>query len=121
MRRRRFLVGLAALPAGLTALSAGWAVWLASRNRLVITNESGQFVRSLTVEVSDQIIHFGDLPPGRSASASFGTPADESMFAVRGRLEDGTSIDDSCGYVVWEDYARTFHLAIRPGGEVGCR
>ncbi len=114
MWRRRFLFGLAAIP-------AGWTLWFASRNRVIVTNESGQPISDLTVEVCDTTIRFGDLPPGDSMSARFGTSHDESSFTVRGRLEDGTMIDDSCGYVVWEDYASVFRLILRPGGEVGSR
>lgn len=111
MPRRRFRRGLPALP-------AGGAVWFAARNRVVVTNEAGRGVRALTVEVCDRTIRFGDLPPGGSASARFGTSADESSSAVRGRLDDGTPIHDTCGYVVWEDYGRVFRLASCPGGVI---
>jgi hypothetical protein len=94
MWRRRFLLGLAAIPA------------------------AGQHVRDLTVEVCDTTIRFGDLPPGESRSARFGTPADKDLFTVRGRLEDGTPINDIGGYVVWEDYASVFRLTIGPDGAV---
>src|SRR5579859_2625806 len=107
MRRRRFLIGLTAFP-------IGWAIWFASRNRLIITNDAGQSVRGLTVEVCDTPFHFEHISPGESVSARFGTPADESGFTVRGRLQDGTTIDDSCGYVVWEDYASVFRITIGP-------
>jgi hypothetical protein len=114
MRRRRFLLGLLALP-------AGWAIWSVSRNRLVVTNESDQLIRFLTVEVCGRTIRLGDVPPGGSVSARFGTPADDDVFVVRGRLEDGTVISESCGYVVWEDHGRRFDLVILPGGRVTCR
>ena len=114
MSRRWFLLGLLGLP-------AAWAVRLAARNRLVVSNDSGQVVRSLTISVCEQTIAFGDLPPDVSASAHFGTPSDESRFAVQGRLNDGTRIDDSCGYVVWEDYFREFFLSIRSDGMVDYR
>jgi hypothetical protein len=111
MWRRRFLLGLAAIP-------AGWALCFAPRNRVIVTNEAGQYVRGLTVEVCDTTIRFGDLSPGESRSARFGTPADEDLFTVHGRLEDGTLIDDDCGYVVHEDYASVFRLTIGSGGAV---
>lgn len=114
MRRRRFLIGLLAVP-------VVPAVWYASRNRVVVANESGQLVRSLTVEVCGQTIPFGDLTPGQVVSSRFGTPANESTFTVNGCLGDGTVIHDDCGYVVWEEYGERFHLTIRPGGEIDCR
>lgn len=102
------------------AVPAGWAAWFLSRNRLFVANESGQVVRNLSILVCDCTIEFGDLPPGGQAFARFGTPADESSFTVRGRLDDGTTIDESCGYVVWEDYNQAFHIIIRPSGQLEC-
>ena len=83
MRRRRFLIGLAALP-------AGGAVWLAARNRFVVANDAGQPIRWLTVGVCGEAFRFADIPPGVEVSAAFGTPRDESGFEVRGQLADGT-------------------------------
>lgn len=111
MRRRRFLIGLAALP-------VGGAVWLAARNRFVVANAAGQPIRWLTVGVCGDLFRFADIPVGGSGSAAFGTPRDESGFEVRGQLADGVGFADSCGYVVREDYGRLFRLAVRPGGEV---
>jgi hypothetical protein len=113
MRRRQFLIGLA-------ALSCGTSLWFASRNRLIIANRTGQLIRGLIVEMCESTIQFGDLPADSSQSARFGTPNQEDCFVVRGQLEDGTRIDAVCGYVVWEDYAAVFHLAIHPDGEVEC-
>jgi hypothetical protein len=113
MQRRRLLLWLATIP-------ATGPLWFGSRNKLVVTNESGQTLHGLSVEVCDRIFALGDLASGNSASARFGPPADESGFVVRARLADGTSIEESCGYVVWEDYARRFHIAIRAGGRVDC-
>src|SRR5262245_57629483 len=101
MRRRQFLIGLSAVP-------AGWGIWLLSRNRFVVKNETGQQVRSLTVEVCDRTFSFGNLTPGGSVSARFGTPDDESDFLVRYWLEDGTRVEDRCGYVVWENHGHGF-------------
>ena len=74
-RRRRFLIGLAALP-------VGGAVWLAARNRFVVANDAGQPIRLLSVRVCDESFRFVDVPPGGSVSATFGTPIDESGFDV---------------------------------------
>src|SRR3954451_12508877 len=92
------------------------AVWWASRNGVTVTNESGQPVRDLSVGVCDRTIRLGDLAPGTSAAATFGTPRDEADFRVRGVLANGTVIDETCGYVVWEDYGSQFRLVIRPDG-----
>ncbi len=113
MLRRRFLIGLTALP-------IGGAVWFAARNRFVVANDTGQPIRWLTVGVCGESFRFADIPPGGSASAAFGTPCDESEFEVRGRLTDGEEFADSCGYVVWEDYGRQFRFTIASGGEVSC-
>jgi hypothetical protein len=94
-------------------------LWCASRNSVTVTNESGQTVRDLSVVICDRTFRLDDLEPGASASASFGTPRDESSFRVRGTLADGTVIDDTSGYVVWEDYGKQFHVVIRPDGMVG--
>jgi hypothetical protein len=113
MRRRWFLLGLAAVP-------VGWAIRFALSNRVVIVNSAGQPVRALTVTVCGESFHFADIPPGGSVSARFGTPQDESGFEVRRQLADGTAFNDACGYVVWEDFGRRFHLVIQPSGAVSC-
>lgn len=95
-------------------------VWV-SRNRLDVANESGQVIRHLTITVCDKTVRFKDIPPGNSVSATFGTPRDQSIFEVGGQLQDGTKFIDYCGYVVWEDYGKRFHLIIRPAGPVTCR
>lgn len=113
MRRRRFLIGLAALP-------VGWAAWSASRNRVLVANDTGQTIRWLTIKVCGESFRFADILPGGSVSAAFGTPRDESEFVVRGEFDDGMGFADSCGYVVWEDYGRRFRLVVRPGGAMSC-
>lgn len=111
MTRRRFLLGLAALPLG-----AG--VWFASRNHFVITNHSGQAIRGLTVAVTDASFQFMNISIGESVAASFGSPFDESVFTIRGQFDDGSEFADSWGYVVWEDRGRHFRMVIEPGGVV---
>jgi hypothetical protein len=108
--RRCFLVAI--------ALAAVTVAWQLSRNRVMVTNETGQPILALTIEVCGQTIAFGDVSPGGSVLARFGTSADEDHFTVRGRLADGTVIDDTCGYIVWEDYGSRFQIVIRPGGIV---
>jgi hypothetical protein len=95
-----------------------FGAWSIARNRVVVVNESGQRVHSLVVEVCGKTIRLGDIPPGGSACAAFGTPVDESHFELRGRLEDGTEVNDSGGYVVWEDYGRRFVIVIGPRADV---
>jgi hypothetical protein len=94
------------------------AVWWASRNGVTVTNGSEQMVHDLSVEVCDRTIRLGDLAPGASASASFGTPRPEDVLRVRCTLADGTVIDEYGAYVVWTDYGQQFRLVIRPDGMV---
>jgi hypothetical protein len=94
--------------------------WWVTGNNLIVTNESGQTIRALSVEVCERTIRFGDLESGATVTGSFGTPRDESSFRLRGMLADGTVLDETCGYVVWEDYGQQFRLVIGPGGAAQC-
>lgn len=96
-------------------------LWWATRNRLTVVNSSGQAIHSLTVEVGGEVIAFGDLPEGISASAHFWIEQEE-VFEVCARLADGTEIKDSCGYVVWEEgiFGVEAVIAVQPGGELRC-
>src|SRR5262249_26737107 len=95
--RRNVIAGLALVLFALLVIGV-------SRNRVVVVNESGQTVRSLTVKVCGKTIRFGDIPPGGTASASFGAPEHESSFEVRGQLDDWKIFNEQGGYVVWADY-----------------
>src|SRR5437764_13432053 len=111
MLRRRFLIGSLAL------LGSGATCRWATRNRLTVTNESGQVVRDLTVGVGGEMLRFGDLVPDASASAHFRIGHEES-FEVRCRLVDGTEIHESEGYLVWADdlFGVAVALTIRADG-----
>ena len=113
-RSRRLLIWV-------LAVAALWSFyWLLTRNRLTITNESGQDISGLTVDVvGDETIHFGDLAAGKSASAHFRIYRnDETWFEVRCRLADGTQVHEWDGYVVWEEglLGVNARLTIRPEG-----
>jgi hypothetical protein len=112
MRRRLFLLSLLAPVAGVG--------WFFARNRLDVVNRSGQKVEALTVNVCDRTFSFGEVLPGASVSTRFGRPDHESTFDIGGKMEDGTLINESCGYVVWEDIAQTFQIVICPSGEITC-
>src|SRR5262249_45722849 len=111
--RRNVIAGLALVLFSLLVVGV-------SRNRGVVVNGSGQTVRSLTVKVCGKTIRLGDIPPGGTASASFGAPEHESSFEVRGQLEDGKIIHEQCGYVVWEDFGSRFCIVIRSADQVEC-
>ena len=99
--------------------TAGGFIYAETRNRLTVTNESGQPVQDLTVTVGGETIGFGDISPGDSKRARFRF-SDEATFLVRGRLADGAEIDDYVGYVVWEEslFGINAVLTIRPRGEL---
>src|SRR5262249_6745321 len=77
-------------------------VWAATRNRLTVTDSSGQEVHGLIVAVGGETIQFGDLASGESVSAPFRIDHEE-VFEVRCRLADGTEVHEFEGYVVWEE------------------
>src|SRR5437773_1697628 len=95
---------------------ACWVVW-PRPNRLVVSNESGQAIRLLTVTVGGETTRFEDLPAGAQVSARFRIASDDH-YVVRGLLADGTVIADDCGYVSngMDGVLATF--VIRPGGKV---
>jgi hypothetical protein len=113
MQRRRFLIGLA-------VLAAVWAIWFATRNRVVVTNKSGAIIRTLTLRVNEQTFHFRDVQPGGSVSARFNPVSGDSTFEVQGSLSNGTMIDSCCGYLVWEYIGQLFHIDIGPDGRLTC-
>ncbi len=108
---------LSAMVAAAFVLTVGWATC----NRFVVTNESGRQVCVMTVEVCGETFRFVNVPPGATVSARFETPASESGFYVETLSDDGTRVNENCGYVVWEDYAQRFNLTLGPNGEVNCR
>jgi hypothetical protein len=62
----------------------------APTNRVTVVNASGQTARAVHIEVCGKCTDLGDIPPGGSASARFGTPSGDHYIAIRGRLLDGT-------------------------------
>ncbi|MBA4062201.1 MAG: hypothetical protein C0501_00575 [Isosphaera sp.] len=85
-----------------------------------VRNESGQPVEVLTVEVDGRTFRYQDVPAGGEVSEWFWFWR-EATLDVRGRYADGTEFGESCGYVVWEDFAPHVDVVVRPGGEVGER
>jgi hypothetical protein len=90
-------------------------------NRVVIVNESGRTAHTVCIEVCDKTTAVGDLPAGGSASVWFGTPSQEDSITIRCRLQDGTVIDESCFYIVWEQYFSRCVIVIREDGTAGPR
>jgi hypothetical protein len=88
------------------AAAVGWAVWRWTPATFTVWNESGQPVLGLAVEVGGRTFRFGTVPPGGEVRGSFHIDQ-EDVVTVRGRLADGTPVEESCGYVVWEETPRT--------------
>ena len=111
MRRRQFLKW----SFGSVAL---WGTyWTLTRNRLTVSNESGQTAHELSVIVGGEAFHFGELANGAVVSAHFRIGHEET-FEVSCRLADGTKIHEYEGYVVWEEdlFGVAAVLIIQPGG-----
>ncbi|MDY3563569.1 hypothetical protein R5W23_005183 [Gemmata sp. JC673] len=120
--RRRLMCALAMIGlAPVAAVATVANVWAATRNRLTVTNSSGQGVHDLTVAVGGETIRFGDLASGASASARFRIDHEE-RFEVRCRLTDGTAVHESTGYVTWADdlLGVCARLLILPEGALYC-
>jgi hypothetical protein len=99
--------------------TVGGFIYVETRNRLTVTNESGQPVQDLTVTVCGETIGFGDFSPGDSKCARFRFGGD-ATFLVHGRLADGVEVDDYVGYVASEEgvFGVNAVLTIRPRGEL---
>ena len=114
MKKRCFVFAL--------ILTAWLAVKWVPTNRVTVVNESGQTARDVCIEMNGRVIDLGDIPAGGSTSAWFGTPSNEDHIAIRGRLKDGTAIDEPCCvYIVWEEYFCSFVIVIREGGTASPR
>lgn len=113
MRRFRFV--------SILVLSAAVGGWTITYNQFHITNDTGQEVFDLAVDVNGRVKHLGLLRPGGDVTGRIGRVADEATLHMTGRLADGTVIDEYCGYVVWEDVGRTVSAALLPDGSVRCR
>jgi hypothetical protein len=88
-----------------------------ARHHFTVTNESGQTVQDLVVEVGPDTRRYKHFPPSGAVSASFRFN-NEATFRIKGRLADGTVFDDSAGYVVWENLVVRSRIVIGEGGEV---
>lgn len=105
----------------LVATAACMSRYYIPTNRFELTNETGQVIDELTVTVSGTSFTMTNLQTGAIMSRRFVTSQDESKFDIRGRMNDGTLINDFCGYVLQEESFQTFRIAIRPDGMVSCR
>lgn len=91
--------------AGVLVLLVGtWAAWCWLPATFTITNESGQPIRYLRVEVAEKTFEFHNIPPGGTVRGSFHF-SNEATLGVTGRFADGTTFGEPCGYVVWESFA----------------
>lgn len=106
---------LCAIP---TLLVFACGVWRLTPATFTLENQSGQPIRSLTIEVAGKTFRYQDVPPGGTVSGSFRVQQEESLL-IRGRLADGTEFAEPHGYVVWEDFAPHVDVVVRPGGQVG--
>lgn len=96
---------------------AGVAVRVWTPATFTVTNESGQFIASMTVEVAGKLFRFENVPTGGEVSGSFYVDHEECLD-LRGHLADGTKFRDYCGYVVWEEFAPHIHAVVRSDGQV---
>ena len=107
----RYFVG------ALVLLVVVWAIRWWTPATFTLPNESGQNIRSLTIEVGGKTFHYAELPPGGEVSGSFHV-SQEEVFDVRGQYADGQEFHEWCGYVVWEEYAPHTNIFVRAGGGV---
>lgn len=106
----------------LALLTLVFVIERSTRNRFVIENNSGKGIRTIKVEISGRTFNFKNIPSGGGTRAYFRISGNEGSFLVRGELDDGSQIDDlDCGYVVWEDFGKTFTIAIAPDGSATCK
>lgn len=87
-------------------------------NQVMILNASGQHVSGVSVEACGRRVECGDLASGGTTRAWYHTPSHEDNLVVRARLADGTEIDHTGMYIVWEEYFTRRVLIIREGGSV---
>src|SRR5262245_38125582 len=88
-----------------------------SAQKAVVTNESGQSVRSLTLKVTGKTVLCENLAPGDSASIRFHVRDEDNLY-LEGSLADGTDIEEGGFYFVWEEVGKTSDFVILPGGKV---
>ncbi|MBN9118681.1 MAG: hypothetical protein J0I06_05915 [Planctomycetes bacterium] len=112
MKNRYFAVVLVAV-----VLAIRWA----PTNRVRIVNGSGQTVHGVRADGCGRSTDLGDIPPGGSVACWFGTPRNEDVLNVWGHLGDGTPLQESSLYIVWEDYFRSDVVVIRADGTVSQR
>jgi hypothetical protein len=105
MTRRQLLLGVAPAP-------AYWVLRRVLRNDFVLTYESDQVVRDMTLEVCGEVVMFYPLRPDEAVTGRFGPPDEEAAFAIRGRYADGRAFAGTTGHVAREDVGRTFYLAV---------
>jgi len=94
-----------------------FAIRVHMQNWLEVKNESGKAIRILTIEVTHEVIRFGDISDGSTVFGRFQIGSDDH-FAVRGELADGTRISANCGYVTNGMSGEQATFVIRPGGKV---
>src|SRR5262245_57340318 len=92
-----------------------------TRNRFVIEIDSGKAIRTIKVEISGRTFNFEKIPTGGDARAYFRISGNEGSFLVRGELDDGSQVDDVCGYVAWEECGKTFTITIASDGSTNCK
>ncbi len=63
-------------------------MWSQNQNRLVVTNDSGQVVKTLSVTLGQDTLTSENLANGAAASVPFGNHT-ETRFTLHGQLEDG--------------------------------
>lgn len=112
MRWRKFvLLGLiAAVP------MACMSRYYIPNNCFELTNDTGQIIDQLSVNVSGRTFTFTNLQPGETVKGKYVTPEDETDIDVAGQLRDGTRFHESCCYIVWEEAFRYDEISIQPDG-----
>jgi len=89
------------------------------RNRLSFVNESGQNVSDLVISVGGEDFRFASVTPGGIVTIIFKVYHEE-RFKVDFLLADGTRVQESEGYVTWEESLFGIHarLVVKESGQL---
>jgi hypothetical protein len=73
----------------LVIAGVGWYIWSQNQNRLVVTNESGQVIKSMTVTIGEKTAVSSSVANGAAVSFPFDNHT-EMHFTLDVEMEDGT-------------------------------
>jgi hypothetical protein len=72
----------------LVIAGVGWYIWSQNQNRLVVTNDSGQVIKTMTVTIGEETATSSNVANGAAVSFPFRNHT-ETKFALEGQYEDG--------------------------------